>query len=243
MFENFLDPIFRPLLRLGVLSTIIIISLLVSLLMVFIYKWMTDQHKMKQLKQDIKKFQKQMKQFRKDPAKMMEIQKKVTELNLTYMKESFKPTLVTFIPIILIFGWMNSALYFEPILPNQQFSVDVFVDKNLQGNVSVEVDNGLTVLDGLSKSVVGDKAVFSFKGIEGEHLMTFNFQNDSVQKKVLITDEQKYVSPVKKTNGKIRMISVRQKKLKVLFGLTWLWAYIIFAVVFSILLRKMLKVY
>ena len=243
MFESLLDPVFNPLLKLGALPAVIILSLLVSLLMVYIYKWMTNQDDMKQLKTDIKKYQKQMKELRKEPEKMMEMQKKVTKLNMKYMKESFKPTLVTFIPIIIIFGWMNAHLYYEPINPLQEFDVDVIVDKNLKGNISVEVSEGLDIIGESSKTVENDKSVFTFKGDAGEHWMTFNFLDSSVQKNVLLTKELKYAPPIEKFEGNIKSVNIHQNKLKVLFGLSWLWTYIIFAVVFSMLLRKLLKVY
>ena len=243
MFDAFFNTIFGPLLNLGALVTVLILSLLVSLLMVFIYKWMTNQHEMKQLKGDLKKYQKRMRELRKDPEKFMEVQKKANKLNIKYMKESFKPTLVTFIPIIIIFGWMNAHLYYEPISPGQNFVVDVFVDKNLKGNVSVEVDEGLDVIGDSNKAVNNDKATFTFKGSQGEHWMTFNFLDASVQKNVLLTNELAYVPPIENFEEQIKTVAIHQNKLKILFGLSWLWSYIIFAVVFSMILRKLLKVY
>ncbi len=245
MFDAFFNTIFGPFLKLGPLPTVIVLSLIVSLLMVFIYKWMTDQTKMKDLKTEIKKNQKQMKEFRKDPAKLMEVQKKVTKMNMTYMKESFKPTLITFIPIIIIFGWMNAHLYFEPITPGQEFNVDVMVDENLEGNVSVETAEGLDIVKNTSSvPVKNNQALFAFKADDpGEYWITFDFLDSSVQKKVIITKELNYAPPLEKFDEQIQAVSIQQNKLKVLFGLTWLWTYIIFAVIFSMVLRKMLKVY
>jgi uncharacterized membrane protein (DUF106 family) len=232
------------LLKLGVFPTLVILSFFVSILMIFIYKLMTNQTEMKLLKEDIKKNQKEMRSLRKEPEKMMAVQKKVTKLNMKYMKETFKPTLVTFIPIIIIFAWMNANLAFEPINPAADFVVDVFVDKNLQGNVSVDVPAGLVVVEDLSKSVVNDKASFTFRGDKGEYWIDFSFLDDSVQKKVIISDEQKYVQPVENfKDSKIVKVAVLQNKLKVFLGLTWLWTYIIFAVILNMLLRKLLKVY
>ncbi len=247
MFDAFFNTIFGPLLKLGPLFTVIVLSLLVSLLMVFIYKWMTNQVEMKQLKGDIKKYQKEMRTLRKEPEKMMVVQKKVTKMNMKYMKESFKPTLITFIPIIIIFGWMNSHLYFEPINPMQEFDLDVIVDKNLEGNVSVDVPEGIELINNknlTSFPVKNDKASFEFKTSKsGEYWITFNFLDSSVQKKVIVTNELEYAPPVENFDEQIKSVQIHQNKLKVLFGLTWLWTYIIFAVVFSMVLRKLLKVY
>ncbi len=58
---SYLDFIFSPLLKYPSVYVIIGLSLGLSIMITFIYKWMTDQTLMKQLKQDIKKLQEQMK--------------------------------------------------------------------------------------------------------------------------------------------------------------------------------------
>ena len=50
MFETLLNPIFNPLLELGNFWALMIISFIVALIMTLIYKWATDQVKMKDLK-------------------------------------------------------------------------------------------------------------------------------------------------------------------------------------------------
>jgi len=102
-----LDFVFGPLLKLPTLAAVIILSFLISLLITLIYKWTTNQSVMKELKDEIKKLQEQAKQLKEQPDKAMEIHKKVMETNMQYMSHSMKPTLITFLPIILIFGWMQ----------------------------------------------------------------------------------------------------------------------------------------
>ena len=53
------------------------------------------------MKDKLKGYQKQMKEIRNNPKEMMAVQKKTMELNMKYMKHSLKPTLITFLPIIL----------------------------------------------------------------------------------------------------------------------------------------------
>ncbi len=69
MFESILNPIFSPLLNLPIFWAILIISLVIAVFITFVYKWMTDQHLMKTLKEEIKDFQKQMKEFKHEPKK------------------------------------------------------------------------------------------------------------------------------------------------------------------------------
>ena len=73
----FLDPVLSWLMNFEPLWAVIIISFLVSLIITVIYKYTTNQTLMKQLKGEIKEFQKQMKELRSQPDKMMAIQKAI----------------------------------------------------------------------------------------------------------------------------------------------------------------------
>src|SRR3989338_325552 len=239
MFESIIDPIFRPLLSLGPLIALLIISLVVSLIIVIVYKLMTKQDEMKALKEEIKSLQNEMKTLKDNPSKMMEVQKKAMSKNLEYMKHSLKPTIITFLPLILIFGWLNLNMGYEPIKAGQEFTVSVFSDEN------ISINTQLIVVD--SKFENG-KTDFKLKGEEGEYLLEFNVDEEIKTKDVLITNKQKYALPLKEfKNSKITKIEINYNKLKVLnlFGwkLGWLGTYIIFSLFFSILLRKVMKVY
>ena len=87
-----------------------------TLLITLSYKFLTNQEVMKSLKQEIKDFQQQMKEHKDDSQKVMEIQKLSLEKNMKYMMHSFKPTLFTFVPLIIIFTWLR-ATYSTITLP------------------------------------------------------------------------------------------------------------------------------
>ena len=71
-----LDPVFKPLLKLPPFWTMFIISFLITLITVLIYKKTTNQKLMKDLKMEMKEIQKEMKEFAHDTQKVMELQKK-----------------------------------------------------------------------------------------------------------------------------------------------------------------------
>jgi len=125
MFEGILSPIFDPLLKLPMLWVIVIMSFLITFLITLIYKFTTNQSLMKDLKNEMKELQKEMKELKSEPQKMMAVQKKAMQSNMKYMSHSMRSMLFTFIPIILIFGWMNANLAYEPIVPNQEFTTSV----------------------------------------------------------------------------------------------------------------------
>ena len=91
MFDNFFNMLFAPVMVLSAPYNLMILSLILTVFITLVYKYVTDQELMKSLKAEIKVIQKEMKQFKEDPKKVMEIQKKAMEKNMKYMMHSFKP--------------------------------------------------------------------------------------------------------------------------------------------------------
>src|SRR3989344_4199474 len=247
-YFDFLNIVFAPLLKLPLLWVIVTLSIIVSLIIILITKFTTDQVLMKKLKDDLKSHQKQIKELRNEPAKAMEVQKKTMELNMKYMMHSLRPTIITFIPIILIFGWMSSTFAFESIKPQQDFSVTAFFEKNSNGNAEIVVPEEIKIVSDKTQRIENDKAAWALKGQDGEHVLEFVYNGERQQKSILITNDNKYIEPIKKTgNGRIKSIQINyiQKKIINLFG--WkigrLGPYIIFSIVFTMALRKVMKVY
>ncbi len=247
-FENLLHPVFAPLLTLPPLIGIIIISVIVTVLVTVIYKWTTDQNLMKQLKDETKEFQNEIKTLKNDPKKAMEVQKKAMKTNMKYMTLSFKPMLFTFIPIILIFGWLNAHMAYDPIMANTEFTTTLLFANNVQGEAELIVPGELTLISDATQTIAAGKTEWALKGPEGEYILEYTFNSKSFTKDLLITNERAY-KPVQKKikDNEINSITINNNKLKVLnigrLKLGWLGAYIIFSIILSMVLRKILKVY
>lgn len=256
MFETLLNPVFSPLLGLPALAVIVILSLIISIIVTLIYKYMTDQTMMKDLKMRQKELQKRMKAAKKEPDKLMKMQKEAMELNMKTMKQSFKPMILTFIPVIIIFGWLNANIAYEPIMPGQEFTATILFNEGYSGNVDITVPEGIEVTGNSTVEIKDGVAVFNLKGDEGDYLLVFNHDGRHFDKELSITTEQRY-APVQKVFKKepVKMISIGNQKLIAinLFSkdeggffsgrLGWLGAYIIFSLIFGIGLRKLLKIY
>ncbi len=111
MFDSFFNTIFGPIMNLPDPLNLLVISFILTGLITLAYKYLTDQNKMKQLKAEMKEMQEEMKKHKDNPSKVMALQKDAMKKNMEYMKHSFKPTLFTFIPIIIIFSWLRG--YYE----------------------------------------------------------------------------------------------------------------------------------
>ncbi|MBU0471435.1 MAG: DUF106 domain-containing protein [Nanoarchaeota archaeon] len=167
--------------------------------------------------------------------------------NMQYMKHSFKPTLYTFIPIIIIFGWLNAHMAYLPITPGSEFQISAEFKQGTFGEVSLEVIPDLEFLSTSVQTIENNAAFWTLKGGEGEYLMKFMFSNREFEKDLFITEENSYATPVKiiKDSDLVKIL-IHNKKVKPLenfgIGLSWIWTYIILSVIFSIILRKILKI-
>lgn len=90
-------------------TSIIVIGILVSLFISVVQYFIMDKDKMRDLKAKQKTLNEQMKLHKENPQKMMEIQKELLGHSMESMKHSFKPMLVTTIPILIVFGFIKSS--------------------------------------------------------------------------------------------------------------------------------------
>jgi uncharacterized membrane protein (DUF106 family) len=249
---SFLDPVlnlaFGWLLPLPPFWSILILSFILSLLISLIYKFTTNQSVMKDLKTEIKTLQQEMKLLKDNPSKMMEVNKKMFEVNGKYMSHSLKPMLFTFLPVILIFGWLNGHLAFEPIHPNQEFTVTTVFDKAAMGNVTLFVPDGITMTGDTTKTIEAGTASFAMKGYEGLYSLTFEHGGKQYVKDVEITQKREYVTPALTVNdGTLKSIMTNHEKTIVIqigsWGVSWFWSYLVFSLIFSLVIRKALKIY
>lgn len=100
---------------------IIIFGVLVSLAITIVNKLVVNQERLKELKVKQKAIQEEMKKHKDNPQKMMEMQKEMMGHMGESMKSSMFPMLITFVPLILLFGWLRGIFTptgVDPILPH-----------------------------------------------------------------------------------------------------------------------------
>lgn len=253
--------VFDFLLSLHPTILILIIGIFISTIMVFIYKYMTDQNLMKQLRDEIQELQKEMKELRNNPTRMAEVNTRAMETNMKYMMHSMKPTLVTFIPAILLFGWLNAHVAYDPLVVGNEFSVNLDFEENIAGNAIPIVSQGMNFIDGENHTIKDHNVRFVFKGdVPGTYTLQYALLNETQdtiktwQNNVTIAlsnNDRKYTGPVFKINdGILKTISISNRKFHP-FGSFhifswypgWVTLYILISLICSLGLRKWLKIY
>ncbi len=88
---------------------IIVFSLMVTLLITIVNYFMIDKERMKEIKEKQKGLKAELKSHKGNPEKMMEINKQMMEDMPEQLKMSFKPMLITMIPLLIMFAWLRST--------------------------------------------------------------------------------------------------------------------------------------
>ena len=100
--------------------SIILVSILASLFISAVQYFVMDKDKMRDLKAKQKALNAEMKLHKENPQKMMELQKELLGHSMESMKHSFKPMLITTIPLLLLFAFIN-PIYTDSIIAGSWF--------------------------------------------------------------------------------------------------------------------------
>lgn len=204
---------------------VLLVSLFASVVITIAYRFLTDQSRMKHLRTTLKESQKKMKEHQKknNTKKMMQEQQVAMEANMEYMRHSMKPTLITMLPLLLIFGWMNANCGFYSLPPGETFSVFAVFEKEI-GNATLEVPEGLvlqsngtqaisrisltedakkTIIDANSRMFGSVKKDSAFNMIiwkinptkEGTFNLVFKHEGKTYTKEILISEARLYKDP------------------------------------------------
>jgi len=244
------DPVFSPLLDLPPFLVIFIITLVATFIITIIYKLVTDQDLMKRLRQDQKDAQKKLKELKDHPEKLVQHQKEMWAKNMELMKHSFKPTIFTFLPIIILFGWLSFHLAYVPLAPNTNFDVSMMFDEGVNGEV-ILVGERLNLHSNSTQTVTNGEVRWTLSGDMGRYILEFNYGDFSYDKPIIISEKQEYEEPIKVVNANgVKQIVVHNKELKPLgdfslFGWKpgWLGTYFVLSIIMSFTIRKLMKVH
>lgn len=100
------------------LITLMLISLVMSFLITIAYKFFTNKEVLDMINKEVKENRDEAKRSKNNPKKIIELQRQLLSLNTKRMRQSFKPLLITIVPIIIVFRWVGS-----------NFKGIIFVDK------------------------------------------------------------------------------------------------------------------
>ncbi len=243
VLASFLDPVLSWVLILPLWLGIAVLALIITLLVNLVHKYTTDQNYIRQLKADMKNLQKEIKKHKDNPQKQLKLQQQIMQINGKLMSKSLKPMIFTMLPLLIIFGWMSANLAYEPLQPGQEVVVTMLMREPALVNISSQTAD---ILTDPQVQTIEQLAKWKISGDEGEHLLVFTTDTgESVTRDFLVG--KKPTSKIVKHEPPFKQSEIRYEKAKPfgsfsIFGYKpgWLFTYIFFSVVFSLITRKLM---
>jgi uncharacterized membrane protein (DUF106 family) len=144
LFNLMLTPLrsFHPLVSLSALS------LLTGILMLVVFRYTSDQEKIKKTKDKMKAHLLEFRLFKDDLRILFSAQKNILLYNFKYMQYMLMPMLVMIVPVGLMLIHLNGWYGYRPLKPGESAIVAVRLsdqNKNQLSRMVIEADKGLTV--------------------------------------------------------------------------------------------------
>ncbi|MBI4488595.1 MAG: hypothetical protein HY694_05880 [Deltaproteobacteria bacterium] len=146
--SNLFDLIMSPFQSISPLWALSLFSLLAGLLMLLIFRYTSDQKRIKETKNGIKAHLLELWLFRDDPWIMISAQWQLLRLNGRYMRLALKPMLVMIVPMALILISLEGWFGYRPLQPGEAVIISVQVgdeELGLLEKASLKANGAITV--------------------------------------------------------------------------------------------------
>lgn len=147
-FGKLFDILFLPFRSMSPWIGMILISFLTGLLMLFVFKWTSNQQGIQKVKNKIKAHLLELRLFKDSLGQSLRSQGNILKCNLRYISYSFKPMLVMIVPLILILVQLNFWFGYESLRPNESAILKITLadDQNpLETQITVQPSLGLVM--------------------------------------------------------------------------------------------------
>jgi len=180
----------------------ILISFLTALLMLFVFRFTSNQEGIKRVKNKIKAHLLELRLFKDSMSLSFKAQGNILRYNLRYISYSTKPMLVMIIPLILILIQLNFWFGYEALTPGQETILKVKLEEGynpLDIDVALESSSGFDIQTPPLRIEEGREINWRLQAREkGVHDLTFIVNGQRLTKKVAIAQRPlSKISPLK----------------------------------------------
>jgi len=266
-FGKIFDALFLPFRSMSPWVGMILISFLTGLLMLFVFKWTSNQKGIQKVKNRIKAHLLELRLFKDSLSQSLRSQGNILRCNLKYISYSAKPMLVMIIPLVLILIQLNFWFGYESLNPNQStiLKIKLTEDQNpLEAQIAVQPSSGLVMETPPLRIEESHEINWRFSATqEGIQQFTVTINGETVTKKVSVAQKPlSKISPLKtnkkfldqvmyptespiKGNLPVEAIEIQYPtKSMSLFGwkLHWLIVYFALSIIFGFVFKGIFKV-
>jgi len=266
-FGKIFEALFLPFRGMSPWIGMILVSFLTGLLMLFVFKWTSNQQGIQKVKNRIKAHLLELRLFKDSLSQSLRSQGNILRCNLTYISYSVKPMLVMIIPLILILIQLNFWFGYESLKPNESviLKIKLAEDQNpLETQIAVQPSSGLIMETPPLRIEESQEINWRFSATqEGIQQFAVTINGETITKKVYVAQKPlSKISPLKtnknfldqvmypteapiKSQIPVKAIEVQYpNKSMNLFGwkLHWIIVYFALSIIFGFAFKGIFKV-
>ncbi len=267
LFGKIFDALFYPFRSMSPWIGMIVVSFLTGLLMLFVFKWTSNQKGIRQVKNKIKAHLLELRLYKDSLALSLQAQGNILRCNLRYIGYSAKPMMVMILPLILIIIQLNFWFGYQSLAPNQSALLKVKLKESqnpMQISLEIEPSPELNIETPPLRIEEFNEINWRFSAKEqGIHQLTLTIDGETVTKRVSVAQKAlSKISPMKTGNSFIKQVlyptespikgdfPVKSVEIQYptqgmnLFGwnIHWLIVYFVLSIIFGFAFKGIFKV-
>jgi uncharacterized membrane protein (DUF106 family) len=266
-FGKIFDILFLPFRGMSPWVGMILVSFLTGLLMLFVFKWTSNQQGIRKVKNKIKAHLLELRLFKDSMGQSLRSQGNILRCNLKYIGYSAKPMLVMILPLILILIQLNFWFGYESLEPNESalLKIKLKEDQNpMDTQITIQPSPGLVLETPPLRIQNSPEIDWRFSATqEGLQQFTVTVNGETVTKKVSVAQKPlSKISPRKpspkfldqvlypaeppvKSSTPIQTIEIQYpaKNMDLFgWGIHWIIVYFVLSIVFGFAFKGVFKV-
>lgn len=190
--SGFFNLVITPFKAMDPIWSLALFSLLIGIIMLIIFRYTSDQQKIRETKSKIRAYIFELSLFKDEIGIVLSAQKNIFIYNLKYIKYALKPMLFMMIPLVLILIQLESWYGHRPLKPDESAIVSV---KLHEGGHSLS-DIKLTAGDGIMVETpplrIPDQNEIDWRiraRETGDQYLTFNVPGEEIRQKVIVSEK------------------------------------------------------
>lgn len=190
--SGFFNLVITPFKAMDPIWSLALFSLLIGIIMLVIFRYTSDQQKIRETKSKIRAYIFELSLFKDEIGIVLSAQKNIFIYNLKYIKYALKPMLFMMIPLVLILIQLESWYGHRPLKPDESAIVSL---KLHEGGHSLS-DIKLTAGGGIAVETpplrIPDQNEIDWRiraRDTGDQYLTFNVPGGEIRQKVIVSEK------------------------------------------------------
>lgn len=204
-FNTLFDILLFPFQNLNAFWAILFVSFLTGIVMLSIFKKVSNQKKIHRVKNKIKAYLLELRLYNDDISLSLSATVRLFTSNLLYFVQVVRPLIVLFIPVSLILIQIGSRYGNRPLNPQEQTTVSVTVKENIKmQEISLISSKGIIIETDPVRIPNQHKIYWRVKGLQnGTWNVSCRYNTEKIEKRVVVGTSATLMSNSRKSKYSI----------------------------------------